>query len=243
MILAAHQPHYLPWLRYFHKMASSEVFVLLDDLQFNKNGWQNRNKIKTALGELVLTVPVIHKFQQPLSDVQIDSKQPWARKHWRTLETNYRKAPHFKEHAPFFRDVFERPWERLNDLNCEILFYLVGVLGIKAKIVRSSGLSLKAEGTDRLVEICKTVGAKTYLTGAYAAGVYLNTERFKREGIELVFQEFECPRYPQLFPETGFIPELSIVDLLFNCSPKSLEILQGRFSQTSSAGRTVPDNR
>ena len=225
MILAAHQLHYLPWLRYFHKAASSDTLVLLDNVQFTKNDWQNRNKIKTASGELILTVPVLHKFQQRLSEVQIDSKQPWARKHWRALETNYRKAPYFKEHGPFFRRVFERPWEKLNDLNAEILFYLVEALGIKTKIIRSSDLALKGEATDRMIEICKTLGAQTYLSGAYAAGVYLDTERFKREGIELIFQEFEPPRYPQLFPEAGFIPELSIVDLLFNCGPRSLEIL------------------
>jgi len=109
MILAAHQLHYLPWLRYFHKMASADTFVILDDIQFNKNGWQNRNKIKTAAGELILTVPVLQKFAQPLSQVRIDVKQPWQRKHWGALQSNYQKAPHFAEHAPFFRRLYPAP--------------------------------------------------------------------------------------------------------------------------------------
>ena len=225
MILAAHQLHYLPWLRYFHKLASADTFVVLDNIQFNKNGWQNRNKIKTPQGESILTVPVLHKFQQLLSEVQIDHKQPWRRKHWGALETHYRRAPHFKNHEVFFKRLYETSWETLNDLNYEILFYLLKTLGVQTRVVRSSELSLKGEASERLVGICKELGARAYLTGSYAAEVYLDTGLFKREGIELLYQEFECPHYPQLYPEKGFIPELSIVDLLFNGGPKSLEIL------------------
>lgn len=225
MILAAHQLHYLPWFRYFHKIAFCDTFVVLDNIQFNKNGWQNRNKIKGPAGAALLTVPVVQKFQQSLSEVRIDSKQPWGRKHWGTLRSNYAKAPYFKEHEAFFREVYEQPWEFLNELNYEVLFYLLKVLGLHIRVVRSSDLDLKEEGTERLVSICKELGARAYLTGAYAAQVYLDPSPFKREGIELVFQEFECPAYPQLYPETGFVPELSVVDLLFNCGPRSLEIL------------------
>ena len=178
MILAAHQLHYLPWLRYFHKVASCDTFVVLDNIQFNKNGWQNRNKIKTAAGAAILTVPVHQKFQQLLSDVRIDTKQPWARKHWSALGSSYSKTPYFKEHENFFRGVYERPWERLNELNYEILFYLLKVLGMKARVIRSSELSLKGEANERLVGICKDLGAKAYITGAYAALVYLDPALF-----------------------------------------------------------------
>lgn len=225
MILAAHQLHYLPWLRYFHKIASCDTFVVLDNIQYNKNGWQNRNKIKTPSGELVLTVPTLQKFQQPLSEVRIDTQQAWPRKHGGALQSNYQKAPYFTEHEAFFRRVYGNSWERLNDLNYEILFYLLKALGISTRVIRSSELSLKGEATERLIGICKEVGARTYLTGGFAAQVYLDPGLFAREGIELAFQEFECPRYPQLYPEAGFLPELSLVDLLFNCGPKSLEVL------------------
>ena len=237
MILGAHQLHYLPWLRYFHKIAQCDSFVVLDDIQFNKNGWQNRNKIKTAQGAALLTVPILQKFQQPLSEVQIDNKQPWQRKHWRTIEPHYQKAPYFKEHAAFFRGVYEKPWEKLNDINYEVLLYLLKALGIKTKIVRSTDLHLKQEATERLVEMCKTMGARAYLTGAYATQVYLDPDLFQREGIELLLQEFKCPVYTQLFPEAGFIPELSFLDLLFNAGPKSLEILmQGNLFPVQEKG-------
>ena len=234
MILAAHQLHYLPWLRYFHKIASCDTFVILDNIQFNKNGWQNRNKIKTPAGEFVLTVPILQKFQQSLSEVQIDKQQPWKRKHSGALESNYRKSPYFKDHETFFRKLYQSDWDRLNELNYKILFYLLKALGIQTRVIRSSELSLEGEATERLVGICKELGAKIYLTGAYAAQVYLDSSLFEREGIKLLFQEFECPAYPQAYPEKGFLPELSIVDLLFNAGPKSLEILlQGSPSKVS----------
>ncbi len=225
MILAAHQLHYLPWPRYIHKIACSETFVILDNIQFNKNGWQNRNKIKGPQGEVCLTVPVLQKQAQLLSEVGIDNKQRWPRKHWGSFANYYRKASYFKEHETFFRKVYETKWERLNDINYEILFYLLKMMGVKTKIVRSSDMAIRGEGTDRLVGICKDLGAQAYLTGAYAAEVYLDKSLFEKEGIDVIFQSFDCPTYPQLYPEVGFIPELSIVDLLFNCGPRSFEIL------------------
>jgi len=229
MLVAIHQLHYLPWLRYIHKMASADVFVILDNIQFNKNGWQNRNKIKTAEGSQILTVPVFHKSSQNLDEVLIDNKPPWRKKHWSSLCHHYGKAPFFREHAVFFQKIFETPWEKLNDLNYEILQYLISVLGVKTKVVRGSDLDIDGEATERLVHICKLLGAKGYLTGAYAAETYLDSKVFAREGVELVMQNYECPPYPQLYPKTGFVPDLSVVDLLFNCGPKSLEILLRQF--------------
>ena len=225
MILGAHQLHYLPWLRYFHKIAGCDIFVILDNIQFNKNGWQNRNQIKTPQGAHILTVPVLHQMGQSLSEVAIDNKNPWRRKHWGSLSNHYSKAPFFKEHESFFEQVYETEWFKLNDLNYKILDYLLKTLGIKTKIIRSSDLNIKGEASERLVEICKQLGAASYFTGSYAAQTYLENDVFQRAGIELKFQTFECPKYPQLYSGTDFIPELSIVDLLFNCGPKSLEIL------------------
>ncbi|HXV27731.1 MAG TPA: WbqC family protein [bacterium] len=225
MILAAHQLHYLPWLRYFHKIASADTFVVLDDIQFNKNGWQNRNKIKTQQGEFLLTIPVLHSFQQLLSEVAIDKKISWQKKHWGTISNAYRKASCFKDHDVFFRQIYEKEWAKLNELNNEMLTYFVKFLGIRTKIVRSSELAVKGEASERLVNLCKELGADTYLTGSFAAGAYLDQAMFEKQKIEVKRHAFECPVYPQLYPEAGFIPELSIVDLLFNCGTKSLEVL------------------
>ena len=225
MILAIHQLHYLPWLRYFHKIASADVFAVLDNIQFNKNGWQNRNKIKTDQGALTLTVPVLQKMGQSLDEVEIDNKQSWRRKHWGAISSHYRKAPFFKEHEPFLRGIYEKEWRKLNDLNYEMLFYFVKVLGIKTRLFKSSEMELRGEATERLVNICADLKADSYLTGAFAAQEYLDENLFAQAGIGLNMHEFDCPVYPQLYPEKDFIPELSLLDLLFHCGPESLSVL------------------
>ncbi len=226
MLIAIHQLHYLPWLRYIHKMAQADIFIVLDNIQFNKNGWQNRNKIKTPQGAQILSVPVLHKFAQNLNEVTIDNKQPWQRKHWGTIQNNYRKASYFGEHEAFFKKIYEAAvWEKINDLNYEMLFYFVKTLGLKTRIIRGGEITVPGEASERLVNLCKAVGGTAYLTGAFAAGEYLDAALFDKAGISLAIQEFQAPEYPQLYPEVGFIPELSVLDLLLHCGPRSLEIL------------------
>lgn len=225
MILSAHQLHYLPWLRYFHKIAQSDVFVVMDDIQFNKNGWQNRNKIKGANGHLTLTVPVFNKFQQNLDEVKIDNKSAWRKKHWQSIELSYRKAPFFAKYAPAIAPVYEREWEDLNAVNFELLTIFLGMLGIRTKVLRSSEGQFPGTATERLVNICRQVGASTYLTGEHARDMYLDESLFAKEGIGLVVQEWKAPAYGQLFMQHGFIPDLSIVDLLFNEGDRSFDIL------------------
>lgn len=225
MIAGIHQLHYLPWLRYFHKIAFSDVFVILDDIQYNKNGWQNRNKVKGAAGEVTLTIPVYSKFQQNLDEVKIDNKTDWRKKHWKTLMTYYSKAPHFDKYKTLFNSIYERNWDFLNGINSEMLKLYLAALGIKTKIYFSSEMNIAGEATDRLINICKAVGCDTYLSGAHATEAYLDSEAFKKAGIEVKIQEWKSPEYKQLFPGVGFIPDLSIVDLLFNEGEKSAEIL------------------
>ncbi len=236
MIVAIHQLHYLPWLRYMHKLAAADIFIVLDNIQFNKNGWQNRNKIKSPQGAQILTVPVLHQFAQNLEEVAIDSKQSWQRKHWGSIQSSYRKAPYFSEHEPFLKNIYEKPaWEKLNDLNYEMFFYFVKALGIKTKMIKGSELGAQGEASDRLVSLCQQVQGTAYLTGAFAADQYLDTALFDKAGIRLAVQEFQAPQYPQLYPEQGFIPELSVLDLLLNCGPRSLEVLMGGISSRSAA--------
>lgn len=250
MILSAHQLHYLPWLRYLQKIARSDIFVVLDNLQFNKGGFQNRTRIKTRDGSLFLTVPVFHKYQQELRQVRIDSHQEWGKKHLHALLTHYGKAPCFSRYREFFSRLYGRSWEYLNGLNREILSYLLDALQVKTRVVYLSELlrdertafkvatsdlpmeqdnlaGAGSQGTERLVTICKALGAETYLSGDYAGETYLEREKFEKEGIRLQFQNWSCPAYTQLFPEAGFLPDLSIIDLLFNEGPLSLSILLG----------------
>lgn len=228
MRVAIHQPQYLPWLGYFDKMDQVDSFVLLDDVQFKKNEWQNRNRIKTAAGWQWLTVPVLHHSSQRISEVKINPTVPWARKHLQALVSNYASTPFLDLHRPFFEDLYAREWGSLLDLNLVTISYLVEALAIRTKLVLASSLPLPTgiEATDRLVAICQALEADTYLSGAGGRG-YLDLARFDEAGIRVLFQAFQTRPYPQRFG--AFIPDLSIVDLLFNCNGDSLHILrQGR---------------
>lgn len=226
MLVAVHQLHYLPWLRYLDKIRRADVFVVLDDIQFNKNGWQNRNKLKTSSGPVTLTVPVRAKAQQKLDETRIHNEVDWRKKHWRTLEQNYRKAQYFDDYAGFFEEVYSRPWERLNDLNRHMLTFYLQVLGIGTTVVYSSDLRVPGIATERLVSLIKAVGGTAYYSGAYALESYLDPGLLEDAGIALELQDWRAPEYSQL--HGPFVPDLSIVDLLLNCGPESLETLCGQ---------------
>ncbi len=225
MLVGIHQLHYLPWLRYFDKIARADVFIVLDNIQYNKNGWQNRNRVKTSGGATLLTAPVYEKYMQNLDEVRINTKTAWRKKHWRTISQAYAKAPHYAEHAPFLEAAYAREWERLNDLNRHLLDYFVSALGITTRIEYASALDVPGQATERLVNLIQAVGGDRYYSGAYALETYLEADRLKAAGIGLVLQEWTAPAYPQLHGK--FVPDLSILDLLMNCGPRALEILLG----------------
>ncbi len=235
MIVAVHQPHYLPWLRYVDKMARSDVFVLLDDAQYTKNGWQNRNRIKTATGWTYLTVPVTVAFGASINEVRIAATERWAQRHRNALVTNYARAPYFRRYWDFFDEVYGRPWERLAELNSYLLLGLCSVLGIRTHLVLSSELGVPGRASARLVEICRRLGATGYLTGDYAAANHLDVHLFEEAGIQVTCQNWQCPRYPQQFEQVGFVPDLSVVDMLFNVGPASLDLLLRRRLELSPA--------
>jgi hypothetical protein len=224
MIVSIHQPQYLPWLGYFDKIERSDVFVFLDNVQFKKNEWQNRNKIKTEQKWQWLTVPVIHKFGQKINEVKINNTVRWGKKHLTALMTHYSKAAFFKEHIGFFEKTYAQEWQYLADINIHIIQYLVEALGIsKTKLVISSEHESREEPTERLVDLCKQAGGDVYLSGQDGEK-YLNLDKFDKEGIQVIFQHYNHPQYPQLYG--NFEPYMSIIDLLFNCGPESLTILK-----------------
>jgi hypothetical protein len=228
MRLAAHQPHYLPWLRYFHKIAQADVFVVMDDIQFNRNGWQNRTRIKHAQGWTYLSVPVFQKFKQRISEVRIDNTQRWKQKHWKALTQSYGRARYLHGLADRLEPVYARDWALLGELSEELLRLCLDMLNVQTRMVRSSELNVDGNDSIRLVNICRALGADTYLSGAYAIETYLDKGVFEEAGIEIAVQRWCCPVYGQLHPAAGFIPDLSIVDLLFNHGPESLAILLQR---------------
>lgn len=227
MIVSVHQPQYLPWLGYFHKIAQSEAFVFLDNVQYKKREFQNRNKILTGTGPLWLTVPVKTKgkFDQLIKDVEVDNSENWRKDHFESIRTNYHKAPFFKEHEQFLASVYSKEWHKLMDLNVYIIMYILEYLEIPAKIVFETSLSAEGVKTGRIVSICKKINATVYLSGQGAKD-YLEEEEFKTAGIGLEYQAFEHPSYTQLLP--GFVSHLSIIDLLFNKGKESVKIIKGQ---------------
>lgn len=224
MVVSIHQPNYLPWLGFFHKMSQCDVFVLLDNVQFAKHMFQNRTRIKTAQGESWLTVPVLTKghFGELISEVRIDSKVNWRKKHFGTLQTNYDSAPYFKNYSDWFRNLYAQDWDKLSDLNITIIKYLASKIGIKTKIVIASSLGVLGARTELLLNICKFLNADVYLAGP-SGKKYLDAKLFKDGGIDVLYHKFNHPLYEQQFGE--FISRLSAIDLLFNCGEDSHSIL------------------
>lgn len=221
-VLAAHQPQYLPWSGYFDKLDRADVFVLLDDVQFKKNEWQNRNRIKAAGGWQWLTVPVRHRFPQRIDEVEI-VPGPWARKHLAALETSYRPAPHYNETIDVVAGVLQHEWTRLAPLNERLVAVLADALGIETPTVSSAGIDARDHPDLRLVDLCRALDADTYLSGAGGRD-YLDETPFREADIEVVYQRFEPPVHPQLHGD--FAAGLSVVDLLVHCGPGSLGLLR-----------------
>lgn len=220
-----HQPQYLPWLGYFDKIRQSDFFCYLDTVQYKKNEWQNRNRIKTAGGWQWLTVPVKYSFGQKINRVPINNDVNWPRKHLQALRTNYTRSAYFSRYADQFEQVYDQEWALINDLNIHLVDLIRQILGLGDKpVLRASEMVLRDEPNDRLIDICRTLGADTYLAGAGGAN-YMDLDRFKQGGIKVIFQKFEHPVYPQVFG--AFQANMSIVDLLFNCGPDSPGIIAG----------------
>lgn len=216
------QSNYIPWKGYFDLIASVDAFVLYDDVQFTKNDWRNRNRIKTDRGLEWLSVPVGQDIRREIREVQIpDSK--WQQKHWATLQTNYGRAPHFRKCAEWLRPIYlETVHENLSDLNRRLIEAICSFLAIGTPLHWSWDFPSGEGKTDRLVEICHLLQAAKYVSGP-AAKAYLDCDRFLRRGIEVTWFDYSgYLEYPQL--GAPFEHAVSILDLLFHCGQDS-----GRF--------------
>ena len=232
MILAAHQPAYLPWLGYLDKMARADVFVVMDDLQYEAQNFQNRNRIKLNNGAGWLTVPLARDSQRArIVDKRIQNggnpKQHWQRRTWTTLTTHYGRAPHFARYAGELEHVYTRAWDDLVDLDAHMLDLARRWLGISVPLVRSSSLALEGQKTDRIIDMCRKLGATAYLSGRGGSTGYLDVASLERAGITVLWQRFDHPVYPQRYPALGFISHLAFLDLVLNCGPASADILRG----------------
>jgi len=216
------QPGYLPWLGFFDQMRKADVFVLYDDVQFDKHGWRNRNRIKCKHGLQWLTVPVQQHGKPRITDVEVDRTKQWTEKHVKTIRQCYAGAPCLEPYIAELEEVLTQPWRLLADLDVAVIELLASWLGVETNVVRSSELDVPGGRSERLVALCRHFAADRYRSGE-AARAYLDVELFEREGIEVEWQNLNHPVYPQQHGE--FVSHLSALDLILNCGEKSSAVL------------------
>jgi|TARA_B100001540_G_C15816131_1_gene647570 hypothetical protein len=219
MIISIHQPNYIPWIGYFHKIAHSNVFVIFDDIQFPRGkDFIFRNKIKTENGSKWLSVPTKNKSKLvDIKNIEINNDVEWSKKHINSIYSNYNKSQFFEQYFKKLEFILNKKWELLIDLNLEINKTILELLKINTRIVRSSELNIKDIGTTKIIKIIQKLEGNVYLTGwgpgsrRYIEG---NEKEFSEAGIDIKFQKIMIPEYKQNFG--NFIPNLSILDILFN---------------------------
>ena len=222
MIIAVHQPNYLPWPGYFHKMLSCDLFVIQDDVLHSKRAITNKNKIKAPEGFRLLSVPLANK-EVLIKDISLYNDKSWYQKHWQSLMSCYSRSPYWKEYKDLFKPVFTDPGTKLAELNLRLILIIRELLQINTPLVRSSDIpDIDGKRGSKLINICRHFGAGTYLSGT-GAKAYNDETEYAKNNIRLVYQSYTNPVYPQLWD--AFIPDLSVVDLLFNCGPESKKYL------------------
>lgn len=223
-VVSINQPAYLPWLGYFERIAKSDIHIVLDDVQFEKNSFTNRNKVRTKDGWCWLTVPLktSGQFGAAIDTVEIADDPRWPKKHWETIKASYRRAPYFAAHEPFFSQLYGKNWTTLNPLLRESTSYLLAAFGIKTPIHYSSQMIADGKKDELVLQLCQAVGATVYLSGALGRN-YLREPIFRAAGIEVQYQDYAHPQYQQ--GHAQFEPYMAAIDLLFNEGPNSLRIL------------------
>jgi hypothetical protein len=223
------QPSYIPWRGYFHQIYKADIFVFYDDVQYDKRGWRNRNRIKSSQGTHWLTIPVLNKGAQseniPISKVRINWDEPWNQKHWKTIQLSYGKCPFFHEYSKPLEDLFNTRSEYLADFTIATTIHIARVLNIThTQYVRSSSLSVQGQKTDRLIAILNKVGADHYISGPSARD-YIEEDKFRKNHIRLEYMDYNYPEYPQPYPP--YDPQVTILDLLFSVGSDSLKYIIG----------------
>lgn len=224
MRVAIHQPQYVPWLPYFDKIDAADVFVYLDNVQYQKNGVQNRNRVKTAGGPVWLTVPVHASRRLSIERTPVAGDR-WVKKHVETLRQAYARAP-FRAWVEDLAALLERPWDNLSDLDVAVTEWMCARLGLTTPRIRASSLPpIEGRAQDLVIGLCRHLGARSYLSGP-GARAYQCEQAFRRAGVCLEYQVFQPPPWPQCHPSLGFVPSLSALDLLLNVGPRALDVLR-----------------
>jgi len=222
------QPSFIPWRGYFHQIQRADVFVFYDCVQYDKHGWRNRNRIKTAQGSQWLSIPVAASGAYSgllIRDALLAENNAWRRKHLASLSQSYRKAPFWQDYAPLVEEIYASSGPSLADITCAATEAIARRLGMPdTRFVRSSTLAASGEKTDRLIDILGKVGATHYISGPSARD-YIESDKFTAAGITLEYMNYDYPDYPQL--HGPFDGHVSILDLLFNVGPEAPRYIWG----------------
>ncbi len=220
-----HQPDFAPWLNFFYRISISDIFVVLDDVQFRRRGFINKDFIKTASGKEAITIPVVKKERDNylINQVEISYEHNWIEKFIKKIEFNYKDSKNFKNNIFFFKSLLEKKEKYLMNFNLKIIYYVFKNLNINTKIIFSSNLKLKQKKSDRILEICNNLNASEYITGQ-GSKEYLDYKRFSENNIRINDNLFLRKKYNQLHGE--FLPDLSIIDFLFNVSDSKKFLFQ-----------------
>lgn len=220
------QPTFLPWLGYFALIDRVDTFVFLDSVQFEKRSWQQRNRIKTPQGEHWLTIPVSskHKFHQIIHDVKIVNVHQCYKKHIRTIDFTYRKAPYYSEIRELIFSPAHYATEYLFELNITLIYAIRQYLGLHANFINSSSLNVTGKKDTLLAAICQQLSATTYISPPGSENYLKGSEAFNENQITIQYNTYNHPQYSQLHGK--FIPYLSVIDLLFNEGPDSMSIIR-----------------
>jgi hypothetical protein len=220
------QPSYIPWRGFFDQVQTADLFVFYDDVQYDKRGWRNRNRIKTAAGPIWLSIPVFNRGAQTehilINQIKIVWDRPWNQEHWNSIRLAYGKAPYFSKYAGLVEEFYSRKPEMLADFTIDTTISLARTIGIDhTRFARSSEIAgVEGTKTDRLISILKKVGATHYFSGPSARD-YIETEKFSEAGINLDYMEYDYPEYPQMYPP--YDPQVSILDTLFMMGDETLK--------------------
>lgn len=224
MVVTVHQPEHLPWLGFFHKAYRADCIVILDNVQFRKNYFQNRNKIRTREGWQWITVPVSRSLNTLIKDVAISDEPRWKEKWWNAVYLSYKRSKFFDRYEKELRGILDASAGNLCALNVSLLNFVFKALGINARMVFASELGTEGRAGELILDICKKIKADAYFSGI-SGKEYLDLDAFKSAGISVSFQEFHHPIYTQLY--SPFMPCMSAIDLIFNHGPASMNIING----------------
>jgi hypothetical protein len=241
MKVSIHQPQYFPYGGFFQKVGLSDLYVVMDDAQYDKR-FTNRNRIIAPKGPMWISVPINKKQKfSPNSEVEINNEIPWKDLHWKRLQFSYNNSRFFHLYKGYFEQLYKRDWEMLFDLDLNTLKQVISWLGLKTEIVLESELNITKKSTERLVDVCKAVGADTYVAGAGSKN-YMDESLFSRDNVRVEYPNWTPVRYRQhLTSDNSFIPNLSIVDMLANLGPDTLNVIRGESELLVISGKMISE--